>query len=200
MPVKSRRAEYKELTRGAVLQAAARLFAERGFAATTIDDVAEAARVSKGSVYYHFADKARLFEAVFTDGQSRLVETVATAAARHDAPWDQLIAALDAYMDGTVADPAHRTLLQQAPTALGVERCRELDAEMGLPAVRALLENLAATGELAVDSIDMLTLLLFSALCEAALTAGAAPDPPRARDEATTVLKAIMTGLHRPPA
>ncbi|WP_433463672.1 TetR/AcrR family transcriptional regulator [Spirillospora sp. CA-128828] len=198
MSVKSRRAEYKELTRDAVLQAARRLFTERGFAATTIDDVAQAARVSKGSVYYHFTDKARLFEAVFTDRQARLVEAVAAAAGRHDDPWERLVAALEAYLDGTVADAAHRSLLQQAPAALGVERCRELDAEMGLPAVRALLDDLSATGELAVDSNAMLTRLMFSALCEAAMTAGAAPDPARARDEAATVLKAITAGLRRP--
>lgn len=197
MSVKSRRAEYRELTRGAVLQAARELFTERGFAAATIDDVAEAARVGKGSVYYHFTDKAHLFEAVFTEGQHRLVEAVAAAAARHDTPWERLMAALDAYMDGTVADAAHRSLLQQAPAALGVERCRELDAELGLSAVRALLKDLAAAGELAVDAIDMLTRLLFSALCEAAMTAGAAPDPARARDEAAGVLRAIMAGLRR---
>ncbi|MEU8344007.1 helix-turn-helix domain-containing protein [Spirillospora sp. NPDC048832] len=197
MSVKRRRAENRELTRGAVLQAARELFTERGFAAATIDDVAEAARVSKGSVYYHFTDKAHLFEAVFTDGQARLVEAVAAAAARHDDPWERLMASLDAYLDGTVADAAHRSLLQQAPAALGADRCRELDAELGLPALRTLLDDLAAAGELAVGALDMLTRLLFSALCEAAMTAGAAPDPVTARDEAAGVLQAIMAGLRR---
>ena len=97
MVVKGRRQEYKELTRAALLDTAARQFAERGFAATTIDDVAAAARVSKGTVYYHFEDKAELFEAVFRDRQNRLVVTVAEAVARvNGGPWEQMDAGLDA--------------------------------------------------------------------------------------------------------
>ncbi|MFC6928923.1 TetR/AcrR family transcriptional regulator [Actinomadura yumaensis] len=98
-----------------MLDAAAGLFAEQGFAATTIDDVAQAARVGKGTVYYHFTDKAHLFEAVFRDRQEQLVENVAAAATRHRRPWPRLTAALDAYLEGAVADAAHRSLLQQAP-------------------------------------------------------------------------------------
>ncbi|HEU5029929.1 MAG TPA: TetR family transcriptional regulator [Spirillospora sp.] len=199
MTVKGRRAEYRELTRTAVLDAAAALFAEQGFTATTIDDVAGAARVGKGTVYYHFTDKAHLFEAVFRDRQRHLVEAVAAAALRHDRPWPRLTAALDAYLDGTVTDAAHRALLQQAPTALGAERCRELDEQLGLPAVQALMDDLAAAGELAVEPGPMLTRLLFSALCEAAMTAGAAPDPDGARRAAAEALRAIMTGLRREP-
>ncbi|MEW2352174.1 TetR family transcriptional regulator [Spirillospora sp. NPDC029432] len=198
MTVKGRRAEYRELTRSAVLEAAGRLFTERGFAATTIDDVAHAARVAKGSVYYHFTDKARLFEVVFRERQERLVRGVAAAAAEHDRPWPRLTAALDAYLDGTIADAAHRALLRQASVALGAERCRELDEELGLPALQALLDDLAAAGELAAPPGPMLTRLLFSALCEAAMTAGAAPDPAAARAEASAALTALLAGLRRP--
>jgi AcrR family transcriptional regulator len=40
-----------------------------GYAATTIDDIAGSARVSKGAVYYHFVDMADLFEAAFRERQ-----------------------------------------------------------------------------------------------------------------------------------
>ncbi|WP_026402649.1 TetR/AcrR family transcriptional regulator [Actinomadura rifamycini] len=200
MTVKSRRAENRELTRNAVLNAAARLFADQGFTAATIDDVARAARVAKGSVYYHFTDKAHLFEAVFRDRQERLVRDVTAAAVRHPDPWPRLTAALDAYLDGTVTDAAHRSLLQQAPAALGADRCRRLDEEMGLPALQTLLDDLAAAGELVPAPTPMLTRLLFSALCEAAMAAGAAPDAVRARAEAGAALAAITVGLHRAPA
>ncbi|WP_329092105.1 TetR family transcriptional regulator [Actinomadura citrea] len=200
MTVKGRRAEYKELTRSAVLDAAAALFADQGFTATTIDDVAQAARVSKGTVYYHFTDKAHLFEAVFRDRQERLAEDVAAAAMRHDRPWPRLDAALDAYLEGTVTDAAHRSLLQQAPAALGAERCRELDEQMGLPALQSLLDGLADAEELSVEPGPMLTRLIFSALCEAAMTAGAAPDPSEARHTAAEALHALLAGLRHHPS
>ena len=198
MVVKSRRQEHMELTRAAVLDAAAEQFAQRGFAATTIDDVASAARVSKGTVYYHFVDKARLFEAVFRDGQTRLIDRVAKAVEGRHEPWEQLEAGLDAYLTGTVADEAHRALLQEAPGALGVGRCRQIDEEMGLPVLRVALEQLATTGELVDTPIDMLARVLFGALCEAAMTAGADPHPGLAGQQAAAVLRAITAGLRRP--
>ena len=54
----------------AVLDAAARCFAERGFAATAIDDVARRLGATKGRVYHHFASKTALFFAVYRRGMA----------------------------------------------------------------------------------------------------------------------------------
>jgi AcrR family transcriptional regulator len=53
--------ERREETREQVLAAAARVFAARGFHATSLDAVAEEAGFSRGAVYYNFADKEELF-------------------------------------------------------------------------------------------------------------------------------------------
>jgi AcrR family transcriptional regulator len=195
MTVKGRRQEYKELTRAAVLEAARQQFARQGFAATSVDDIAAQARVSKGAVYYHFADKGQLFEAVFRDAQEQLLLKVAAAAAAGTDPWAQLDAGLDAYLKGAVADSTHRTLLREAPGALGPERCREIDEQLAIPLLLATLKSLEATGELAPEPSEMLARLLFSALCEAAMAAGAAANPSRARREAASALSAITAGL-----
>lgn len=50
--------------RAAILEAATSLFVERGFAGTTMDEVAAAARASKQTLYQRFGDKVGLFEAV----------------------------------------------------------------------------------------------------------------------------------------
>jgi AcrR family transcriptional regulator len=54
-------AERREETREEVLNAAARVFAERGFHATSLEAIAEEAGFSRGAVYYNFADKEQLF-------------------------------------------------------------------------------------------------------------------------------------------
>ncbi len=54
-------AERREETRDELLQAAARVFAQRGFHATSLNAVAEEAGFSRGAVYYNFADKEELF-------------------------------------------------------------------------------------------------------------------------------------------
>jgi AcrR family transcriptional regulator len=54
-------AERREETRELVLAAAARVFAKRGFHATSLDAIAEEAGFSRGAVYYNFTDKEELF-------------------------------------------------------------------------------------------------------------------------------------------
>jgi AcrR family transcriptional regulator len=54
-------AERREETREQVLTAASRVFAQRGFHATSLEAIAEEAGFSRGAVYYNFADKEELF-------------------------------------------------------------------------------------------------------------------------------------------
>ena len=54
------RAESKERTRQRLLTQAQRLFRERGYAATSLEQIAEAAEVTKGAIYGHFASKEDL--------------------------------------------------------------------------------------------------------------------------------------------
>lgn len=56
-----------EDTRADILAAARTVFALRGFAGTSIREVAEAARVNKAMIYYYFQDKVDLYRAVLSD-------------------------------------------------------------------------------------------------------------------------------------
>jgi AcrR family transcriptional regulator len=56
-----------EDTRTDILAAARKVFSRRGFAGTSIREVAEAARVNKAMIYYHFRDKVDLYRAVLSD-------------------------------------------------------------------------------------------------------------------------------------
>src|SRR5229473_2028049 len=51
-------------TRTHLLRAALKSFADRGYAATSVQDIVDAARVSKPALYYYFKDKAGLFDAL----------------------------------------------------------------------------------------------------------------------------------------
>ncbi len=73
--------------RAAITTAALDLFVRQGFAATSLDDVATAAAVSRQTVYNHFGDKERLFLAVLSDELTATLHTLRTAA---DWPPDQV--------------------------------------------------------------------------------------------------------------
>jgi AcrR family transcriptional regulator len=68
-------------TRDQIVGAALSLVAERGFAATSVEDIATAAGVAKGSVFYNFGSKAGLFEAIITGGVTQLTAALRAASA-----------------------------------------------------------------------------------------------------------------------
>ncbi len=68
--------------RAAILWAAASAFAERGFAGTSMDDVAAAAGITRLIVYRHFESKEALYAAVLQDVRDRLAEEGSVGAGR----------------------------------------------------------------------------------------------------------------------
>lgn len=58
--------------RADIVDAAVKLIAEQGFTATSVDEIAAAAGVAKGSVFYNFGSKSALFEAIIDEGVERL--------------------------------------------------------------------------------------------------------------------------------
>ena len=71
------RAESKERTRQRLLAEAQRLFRERGYAATSLEQIAEAAEVTKGAIYGHFASKEDLLLSAIEAGRDTPPEYVA---------------------------------------------------------------------------------------------------------------------------
>jgi len=74
--------------------AALEVFAEKGFAAAKLDEIARRAGVSKGTLYLYFADKEQLFRAVVRDSIAPNVEAITSALAAVDLPFAQVIPAL----------------------------------------------------------------------------------------------------------
>src|SRR3954454_4959483 len=90
-PETRRKRKQPETRRSDIVTAALRLFAAKGFAATRLDDVAEAAGIAKGTVYLYFAIKEELFREVVRQvllpTQDRLEETIAA----HQGPAADLV-------------------------------------------------------------------------------------------------------------
>ena len=122
-------AERRSATIAAILTAARALFAERGFEAASIDDIALAAGVTKGAVYHHFPSK----EAIFVDVLDAVHRDVANAPAPPDLlaiadPIDMMAAGVLAYLAAVsrAADPAHPAYRRAGSDRLGA-RWREID-------------------------------------------------------------------------
>jgi AcrR family transcriptional regulator len=103
------------------LEAARTLFAARGFAAVTMDEVAAAIGVTKPLLYTYFGNKEQLFLACMRPAGDALVETVARAVAPAGSPAEALRAGVHAFFAFVDADRrAWRVLFDETLHASGV--------------------------------------------------------------------------------
>ena len=187
-------ADRSAATRAALVKAARELFADRGFAATSRDEIAERAGVTRGALYHHFESKTAVAAGVVAALEVELVERVVTAAAEADDVRTQLHLACRAYMDAA-ADPTIARILADAPAILGIAACRQLDAESCLPLLEVGFARAASEGVEVPGAPAVAAALLLGFLNEAAGLIAAAPFNRARRDAVTATVDAFLSKL-----
>lgn len=81
VPVPEPAIKKADVTRGHILLAAAHLFSQRGYEASTLREVARMANVKAGSVYYHFESKEQILDEVMNTGIQIIMRNVSEAVA-----------------------------------------------------------------------------------------------------------------------
>ena len=192
----SRREQYADATRAALLNAARALFTARGFQSTSIDAVAAKARVTKGALYHHFADKRALFDAVVVALQEEMTLSVNRKAAAEPERWARLKLGIAAFLDAC-AEPAYRRLvIQEAPAGLGMARFREID-DQALVSFRRAIAALADKGEIDFGDAALLTRLLAALVWETAILLAETRQPAKLRSDALAAIDRIVEGFRR---
>lgn len=74
-----------------LLECAARLFVQKGYAATGVDEIGEAVGITGPALYRHFANKQALLDAVCLEGIQRLMESIQDAVHDRDASPDSML-------------------------------------------------------------------------------------------------------------
>jgi AcrR family transcriptional regulator len=191
----AKQAERRAATTEAILKAGCRLFGERGFAATTIDDIAESAQVAKGAVYHHFATKEAVFEAVFDAVSRDLVADIDRAVRTEKDVLAAMVAGTQHYFAACAKGPACQIILRDGPAVLGWERWREIDAQhFGGKFPRALAAAMDA-GLIARQPIEPLARLLLGAVTEAAVACAGRSDILKAGGEYSRAFKSVIEAL-----
>lgn len=90
--------ELQARRRTEILEEASRVFAERGFAATDVQVVADRLEVGKGTVYRYFPSKEELFLAAVDFAMTQLRAAVDEAAGKAELPLDRVAAGVKAYL------------------------------------------------------------------------------------------------------
>ncbi len=99
--------------RAAILDAAERLFVERGFSAVALADIAQVAGCTRGAVYWHFKDKLGLLFALRDKEKASVQELAERLAADHDIdPFDGLVQTIDNFFIVLAQNSSRRALLK----------------------------------------------------------------------------------------
>lgn len=186
--------ERTDATTAALLDAARELFAQDGYAATSLDAVVAGAGVTKGALYHHFEGKRDLFAAVFARENERLLDAIAAAYGREADPWDALGAGCQAFLEQTQEPAMQRIFLLDATAALGYERIRELESD-SLALMELGIERAIEAGRIVPRPAKPLAHMLFGAICEIAMVTARATDQEAALAEATSELGRLLAAL-----
>ncbi|HEY3931748.1 MAG TPA: TetR/AcrR family transcriptional regulator [Verrucomicrobiae bacterium] len=139
-------------TRRQILRAALKHFANAGYAATSVQQIVGDAKVSKPALYYHFRDKAALFEALVNeahDGRFRIVQEAVERAKDLPGQLRELLVALFDYFHKNreltrIAFSTAYAAPGEIPPGLNhLEKCKR-----NLEFIHALIKRAQAAGEL----------------------------------------------------
>src|SRR5688500_1023408 len=96
-PSADTRAQQRELKRQAVLHAAAQLFNERGFHATSLDDIAERLHVTKPTLYYYVKSKDEILLECVRTALGMMRDEITSVRSAGGRALDQLVACMRVY-------------------------------------------------------------------------------------------------------
>jgi TetR/AcrR family transcriptional regulator, regulator of autoinduction and epiphytic fitness len=143
--------------RAAILAAALDLFAKYGYRRTSMDDVARAAGIAKGTVYLHFPGKRELFragcEAVLADVLGK-VEAVRTKSGPVRERVLALLEAKFAHLHDLVGSSPHATEILDTTTGLAADIVERADKRF-LDALAEILAEGDRKGQLSLSRLDM---------------------------------------------
>lgn len=194
MTVKRLRERQAEATRQLLVDVARDLFAERGFAATSVEDITERAGVARGALYHHFPGKDALFRAVYEAVQADTAARVVGAALAEQDPWGAVRAGLSAFLDVCLEAEFRRIVVIDSVAVLHKDAWADPIEQIELPMLRSVLAPLVDT-HLEGLAVEALVHVALGGLYGAALYIARAPDPGAARAEADAVLDTLIAGL-----
>jgi AcrR family transcriptional regulator len=186
-------AERRAETRAAVLDSACRLFGTKGYAQTSLEEIAAACGLTIRPIYHYFGNKLALFTAVNDVMEERIVASMQVMGEAEDT--DPTQAAWRAFLE-LCRDPEFRQIaLIDAPNVLGRRRMTETPVTH---TADALIRR--RTHEASDRATHLATRMLMAALAEAALTIAESDDPEQLSREADGLVARMLGAFSDEPS
>lgn len=190
--VRRTRVEMEE-TRATLLATARKVFGERGYADTSMDDLTAQAGLTRGALYHHFGDKKGLLAAVVEQIDAETDQRLQAISDTAEEAWQGFRRRCRAYLEMALEPEIQRIVLRDAKAVLGgaspdsQRHCVE--------SMRRLIDDLMRHG--VVDQADpqALASLIYGSLDEAAFWIAQGEDGPARLAQGVAALELLLRGM-----
>ena len=192
-----------------LLAAALTVFGEQGYRATTLEEVAKRAGVSKGTVYLYFASKDDLFRAMVEKYVIALLELAEARAREHTGSASTLLESMIRTMWSALSQPEMvcltRLIQAELPQFPEIQRYYwEHVIQRHRRLLRAIVERGIAAGEFREEALTMVPTMVPSLIVHLnhvrALFGGLDPDAPTPDEQVELIVSLVFDGIRQPPA
>ncbi|WP_233960920.1 TetR/AcrR family transcriptional regulator [Pectobacterium versatile] len=190
--VRRTRAEMEE-TRATLLATARKVFSERGYADTSMDDLTAQASLTRGALYHHFGDKKGLLAAVVEQIDAEMDERLQVISDTAEDGWEGFRRRCRAYLEMALEPEIQRIVLRDARAVLGgaspdsQRHCVE--------SMQRLIDNLIRQGVVADADPQALASLIYGSLAEAAFWIADGEDGNVRLAQGVAALELLLRGL-----
>jgi len=192
--VVKRRAESMEENRAKLIAAARTAFAEKGFAAASMDELTASVGLTRGALYHNFGDKKGLLAAVVAQVDGEMAQQAKAAASGVTDAWEKLVAEGIAYIRMAMDAEVQRIVLRDGPAFLG-DPAQWPSQNSCLDATRETITRLIDSGLMKPVDADAAAHLLNSAALNAALWVASSSEPEKALPKMIDVFTQLASGL-----
>lgn len=193
------RIKAMEENRVKLIAAARKAFAEKGYAAASMDELTAEVGLTRGALYHNFGDKRGLLAVVVSQMDSEMAARAQAIAARADNLWEGLLAEGVAYIEMALNPDIQRIVLLDGPAFLG-DPSQWPSQNSCLQASRQKMAKLIEQGVLKPVDPEAAARLLNGAALNAALWIAASEDPKAVLSKAVEAFRSLATGLLAKPA
>ncbi|EKP4475214.1 TetR/AcrR family transcriptional regulator [Cronobacter dublinensis] len=189
-----RRIDTMEENRAKLIAAARKAFAEKGFAAASMDELTASVGLTRGALYHNFGDKKGLLAAVVAQVDGEMAQRAKAAAANAGDDWATLLAEGVAYIRMALDEEVRRIVLLDGPAFLG-DPAQWPSQNSCLDATRQTVIRMMESGVIKPVDPDAAARLLNGAALNAALWVAASPDPQQALPKMIDAFTLLAGGL-----
>jgi AcrR family transcriptional regulator len=161
-----RSAEEAAKTRQRIVDAAQRLFTERGFADVSTTAISNAAGVTDGALFHHFRSKKALFSEIAVQLNTELHRAIFRAGQEAKDPFEAFLLGARKSIEVSQLPHNRRIVFIEGPVILGTEKWRQVDQQMGMRMIEAGLQTIAGTDQLPSNILRPMAILALGTIAE----------------------------------